>query len=125
MLFFALCVRDEASATENLPRLVTEMRARLVDDADTMNLFEMRLYTAGYDDRLEAEYAKLMLRVRSEGLYRVSEGFPRLIPASITGGIPSGLDKVTYELRLDAAAAWMVAGTPSAANKLLQDFAGP
>jgi hypothetical protein len=125
LLLFALSVRDEASATEGLPRLVSEMRSRLADDADALNLFETLLYSAGYDDRLEAEYAKLMLRVRSEGLYRVSDGFPRLIPASIVGGLPAGVDAVNYEVRLDAAAAWMVASTPSAATKLLQDFSGP
>jgi len=125
LLFFALCVRDEASATENLPLLVNEIRNQLTGDADALNLFETLLYTAGYDDRLEVEYAKLMLRVRSEGLYRVSAGFPRLIPASIVGGLPPGVDTVTYELRIDAAAAWLVAGAPGAASKLLQDFARP
>ncbi len=125
LLFFALCVRDEASATENLPRLVTEIRTRLTDDAEALNLFETLLYTAGYDDRLEAEYAKLMLRVRSEALYRVTEGFPRLVPASIAGGLPAGVDSVTYELRLDAASAWMVASAPNAATKLLSDLSAP
>lgn len=124
LLLFALCVREEASATESLPRLVSELRTRLADDADALNLFEMLLYSAGYDDRLEPEYAKLTLRVRSEGLYRVSDGFPRLIPVSVVGGLPPGVDAVSYELRTDAAVAWMVAGAPSAAIKLLQDFAG-
>ncbi len=123
MLLFALCVRDEASATESLPRLVSDMRGLLADDADALNLFETMLYSAGYDDRLEAEYAKLMLRVRSEGLYRVSDGFPRLVPASIVGGLPQGVDAITYELRTDAATAWMVAESAGAAAKLLQDFA--
>lgn len=124
LLLFALCVRDEASATESLPLLVNEIRTLLAGDADALDLFETLLYAAGYDARLEAEYAKLRLRVRSEGLYRVSDGFPRLIPTSIGGGLPPGVNTVTYELRLDAAAAWMVAGAPSAASKILQDFAG-
>jgi len=122
LLLFGLCVRDEASATENLPGLVAEMRSRLSGDAEALSAFETLLYTAGYDDRLETEYAKLMLRVRSEALYRVTNGFPRVVPASIVGGLPPGVDAVTYELRLDTAAAWVVAGTPTAATKLLQDF---
>jgi hypothetical protein len=122
LLLFALCVRDEASATENLPRLVTELRGKLYEDADALSAFDTLLYMTGYDDRLEAEYSKLLLRVRSEALYRVTAGFPRLVPTSIAGGLPAGVDSVTYELRLDAAAAWMVASTPTAAIKLLQDL---
>ncbi len=125
LLMFGLCVRDEASATDNLPSLVAEMRGKLSDDSEALSAFETLLYMAGYDDRLEADYAKLMLRVRSEALYRVTDGFPRLVPSSIAGGLPAGIDSVTYELRLDSAAAWMVAGTPSAAAKLLEDFSAP
>lgn len=125
LLLFGLCVRDEGSATETLPRLVEEMRTKLSVDADALSAFETLLYTAGYDDRLEVEYAKLMLRVRSEALYRVSDGFPRLIPASIAGSLPPGVDNVAYELRLDSAAAWRVATTPGAATKLLRDFSAP
>lgn len=120
LLLFGLCLRDEATATESLPRLVAEVRNRLSVDADALSAFETLLYTAGYDDRLEAEYARLRLRVRSEELYRVSDGFPRLIPNSIAGSLPPGVDKVTYELRLDAAADWIVATTPSAATKMLE-----
>jgi hypothetical protein len=125
LLLFGLCVRDEASSTESLPRLVAELRTKLSNDADALSAFETLLYTAGYDDRLEAEYSKLMLRIRSEALYRVSDGFPRLVPASIAGGLPPGVGAVTYELRLDAAAGWVVASSPGAAVRLLQDFAAP
>lgn len=124
LLLFGLSVRDEASATESLPRLVSEIRARLRDDLDALNAFDALLYAAGYDDRLEAEYAKLLFRVRTEGLYRVADDFPRLVPASIVGGLPAGIGAVSYELRLDAAAPWMVASSASAAIKLLRDFSG-
>lgn len=122
LLLFALSVRDEASATESLPRLVAEMRTRLTADPDAQNAFETLLYSAGYDDRLEAEYAGLLLRVRTEALYRVSDGFPRLVPASIMDGLPAGVGAVNYELRLDAATSWRVASSAFAAAKLLQDF---
>lgn len=122
LLLYGLSVRDEASATESLPGLIHELRARFAGDMDTLNAFETLLYAAGYDDRLDAEYAKLLLRVRAEALYRVSGDFPRLVPASIVGGVPAGIAAVNYELRLDAAAAWMVAGSSGAASKLLKDF---
>jgi len=123
LLLFGLSVRDEASATESLPGLVQEMRNRLSGEFDALNAFETLIYAAGYDDRLEAEYAKLLLRVRAEALYRVTNDFPRLVPASIVGGMPVGLGAVNYELRLDAAAPWMVASSSSTAVKLLKDFA--
>lgn len=122
LLLFGLSVRDEASATESLPRLIREMRARLVSDLDALSAFDSALYAVGYDDRLEAEYDKLLLRVRSEGLYRVADDFPRLIPASIQGGLPPGIGMVEYELRLDAAATWLVASSSQAAVQLLADF---
>jgi hypothetical protein len=122
LLLFGLCVRDEASATESLPGLVREMRERLTGDLEALGAFETALYTVGYDDRLEAEYSKLMLRIRTEALYRVSQDFPRLVPASIVGGVPAGVSAVAYELRLDAAAPWMVASSGKAATKLLRDF---
>lgn len=122
LLLFSLSVRDEASGVETLPRVVQEMRDRLADDDNSLTRFDTNLYAAGYDDRLASEYAKLVLRIRDEGLYRVLEGFPRLVPSSMAGGLPPGVSAVTYELRLDAAAPWMLAKTPAAAATLLADF---
>lgn len=123
LFLYSLSVRDEASGTESLPRVVHEMRGRLADDYTMLSQFDATVYAGGYDDRLASEYSKLVLRIRDEGLYRVSEGFPRLVPASIPGGLPGGVSAVTYELRLDAAASWMLAKTPTAAATLLADFA--
>lgn len=122
LLLFSLSVRDEASGAETLPRVVEEMRGRLADDDNALSQFDTNLYAAGYDDRLASEYAKLVLRIRDEGLYRVIEGFPRLVPSSMVSGLPPGVSAVTYELRLDAAASWMLAKTPAAAITLLADF---
>ncbi|WP_268592459.1 PD-(D/E)XK motif protein, partial [Escherichia coli] len=73
-------------------------------------------------DQHSTEYAKLVFRVRSEGLYRVQSGFPRLVPSAIVGGVPPGVTTVNYELHLDAAAPWLVAAAPGAAMLLLHDF---
>lgn len=122
LLLFSLSVRDEASGAETLPRVVEEMRGRLADDDNALSQFDTSLYAAGYDDRLASEYAKLVLRIRDEGLYRVMDGFPRLVPSSMAGGLPPGVSAITYELRLDAAAPWMLAKTPAAAATLLAGF---
>jgi hypothetical protein len=122
LFLYSLKVRDEASGTESLSQVVDEMRALLTDDYQTLMQFESSIYAAGYDDRLATEYAKLVLRVCEEGLYRVVDGFPRLVPSSVIGGVPAGVSAVNYELGMDAASAWLLARTPAAAAKLLLDF---
>lgn len=115
LMLFSLLVRDEASGTENLPAQVAEARGLMADDYALQSQFDALIYAAGYDDRLAAEYAKLVLRIRDTGLYSVTEGFPRLVPASLMGGVPVGVSAVEYQLRLDAAGAWLLAATPAAA----------
>ena len=122
LFLFSLAVRDEASGSENLPRLVDEARSLLVDDFTGLSQLDSALYSTGYDDRHAPEYSKLLLRVRSEGLYRVTSSFPRLIPSSLAAGVPQGISAVSYELRLDAAASWRLATTSKAASGLLADF---
>ena len=122
LLLFSLAVREEASGVESLPRLVTDVRATLAADQSQLVLFESMLLAAGYEDAHAPEYEKVQLRIRGQGLYRVSKGFPRLVPASIVSGLPVGVSSVTYELRLDAAGSWLLSGSPAAAAKLLQDL---
>lgn len=122
LLLFCLSIRDESSGAESLPSLVQEIRAQLSEDLTAYSLFDSMLYAAGYDDQRASEYGKLVLRIRTAGLYRVQPGFPRLVPDSIVGGIPPGIANVNYELRLDAATPWLVATTPTAAERLLKDF---
>lgn len=122
LFLYSLSVRDEASGTESLPRMVQEVRDRIGDDYALLSQLDAILYAGGYDHRLANEYAKLVLRIRDECLYRVSAGFPRLVPASVTGGLPVGVSALTYELRLEAAAAWALARTQTAAAALLVDF---
>jgi hypothetical protein len=101
---------------------VDEVRRLLIGDFVALSQFESAVAVVGYDDRLAGEYAKLVLRIREEGLYRVVDGFPRLIPTSLSAGLPPGVNGVTYELRLEAAATWLLARTPAAAAALLCDF---
>lgn len=122
LMLFSLVVREEASGAESVPRLINDVRTALAVDQSQLALFESMLLAAGYEDAYAAEYEKLKLRVRGQGLYRVSEGFPRLVPASILNGLPVGVSNVAYELRLDAAGAWLLSETPTAVAKLLQDL---
>lgn len=122
LLLFCLAVRDESSGAESLPALVQEVRGQLREDFASLSAFDSMLYASGYDDQHATEYGKLVLRIRSEGLYRVQPGFPRLVPSTIVGGLPQGVATVSYELRLDAATPWLVAAAPTAARTLLKDF---
>ncbi len=116
LMLFSLLVRDEASGTENLPAQVAEARGLIGEDYALQSQFDALLYAAGYDDRLAGEYAKLVLRIRDAGLYKVMDGFPRLVPGSLAGGVPAGVGAIEYELRIDAAGAWLLASIPSAAG---------
>lgn len=124
LLLFSLAVRDEASASDCLPNLIAEIRQDLEAEFEALSHFDAALYTVGYEDAHVREYAKLKLRVRFEELYRVEGDFPRLIPTSLNAGIPPGVGAVSYELRLDAAAPWRLASSPTAAAQLLSDFVG-
>jgi hypothetical protein len=123
LLFFTLTVRDEASGNQTLASIVDAFRGLLADDYSTILQFESTLYASGYDERHASEYNKLVLRIREEGLYRVTGDFPRLIPESLSLGLPRGVGAVSYELRLDGAASWLLARTPVIGAALLQDFA--
>lgn len=123
LLLFSLKVRDEASGIESLPKLVSEVRCALSSDYALLTLFESMLLASGYEDPLALEYEKMKLRIRGQGLYRVTQGFPRLIPSSLTKGIPVGVENVSYELRLDAADEWLLGESPAAASTLLKDMA--
>lgn len=122
LLLFSLLVREEASGVDSLPQMVADLRAYLVSDPVQLVKFESTLLAAGYEDAHAPEYEKARFRVRGQGLYKVSSGFPRLVPTSISGGLPVGVGNVNYELRLEAAGPWLLSETPAAASKLLDDL---
>ena len=98
--FFSLRLREEGGATNTLPGLVASCRTLLEADAEALSAFEAALVQAGYSPAHEEEYAKLKLRIVDEGWYRVEENFPRLTQTSFAGGIPSGVERVEYEINL-------------------------
>lgn len=98
--FFSLRLREEGGATNTLPGLVASCRSLLEADAEALSRFESALVQAGYSPAHEEEYAKLKLRIVDEGLYHVQENFPRLTQTSFAGGVPSGVERVEYEINL-------------------------
>lgn len=122
LFFFSLLVRDEGGAPDHLAGLVAQTREMLKPYHDARVSLDALLDEVGYKDEFEREYAKLRLRVRSESLLRVSENFPRLVPASFVNDVPQNVLQVTYDIVVDASATWMVARTPDAAGQILGDF---
>lgn len=122
LLLFSLVVREETSGKESLPNLIDGITQMLDSDLSSLARFESLLYAYGYDEKHALDYKKFVLRVRSEELYRVVNGFPRIIPSSFLQGVPVGVSSVRYELSLDSASRWCVAKKPEAAKLLLQDF---
>lgn len=125
LLLMSIVVRDEASATNDLPTLIAEVRLGLANDFNALSHFDSCLYAARYEDALADEYAKLKLRIRAEELYRVVSEFPRLIPSSLKQPPAQGIRSVNYDLSLDGAAPWRIATSAVAGKKLLQDFVSP
>ena len=123
LLLFSLVLREEASGAESLPGLVAEARAILLHDVAAIDPFESMLLAARYEDAHANEYAKVKLRVRGQALYRVVAGFPRMVPSSLAQGVPAGVSDIGYNLRLDAAKAWLLSDNPSSATKLLAGMA--
>lgn len=100
LLFFSLCVREEAGASNNLPALVAACRQTISGDGEASARFEAALLTAGYAAVHEEEYAKLRIRVVTERLFAVRDDFPRLTVAQLSMGIPPGVERVQYEINL-------------------------
>lgn len=124
LFLMSLAVRDEASSTDSLVSLITSIRNLLENDYEALSHFDSCIYSAGYSDELDAEYAKLRLRVRSEELYRVAPGFPRIVPESFCEALPPSITAIQYELSLAGAIPWRVADNSPSATQLLRDFFG-
>lgn len=101
LMLFSLRLREEAGASNTLPSLVDVCRSQMELEPDTLDRFEAALAQANYSPTYEDEYAKLKLRVIDEGLFRVEQDFPRITAASFESGLPSGVERVEYEVNLN------------------------
>lgn len=100
LLLFSLRLREEGGATNTLPSLVAACRAALEPTPEILGDFENALVQTGYSPAHDDEYSKLRLRVTDEDLYSVREDFPMITSKSFPNGIPSGIERVEYEINL-------------------------
>jgi len=110
---FSLRMREESTASNTLPSLVETITTALGDDGEALDAFESRLAQAGYSPMEAERHADARFRVVNERLYDVGEGFPRLSLESFVAGVPSGVERVEYEVNLDACPQLIVASSPS------------
>lgn len=119
LYLFSLQVCDDALAGNTLHRLVAAITEGLQGESHALTILLERLALRGYspdDHRAPAR----PLRVVAERLYRVRNGFPRLLRSSFgRGGMPNGVVHVSYRLDLAACENWLVARQPQDAEALL------
>lgn len=106
---FSLRVREEPASTNSLTTLVAQIEDRLAEDPEHLDLFDGRLAAVGYSPAHADRYRDLRFRVVDERLYRVAEDFPRLSVASLTHGVPPGVERIEYEINLEGVAHLIVA----------------
>jgi hypothetical protein len=88
--------RDDTSVL-SVPAIVRELRGLGVDNLDLAD----RLSLAGYDPVHSDEYERRRYRTVERRLYTVDDSFPRVTPASFSGGdVPPGVLRLAYTVDL-------------------------
>lgn len=113
LFLYSLLIREERGGQYSLPLLISECRRLLDSDAEAMEEFEATLVRTGYSPAHDEEYGKIMFRIAGEALFTVDNNFPRLLPGSIAGGIPPGIERVEYEINLNNSEDLIVARSAS------------
>jgi hypothetical protein len=116
---FSIRLREEQAASNTLPGLIKAISDELEEGSEIADRFETSLHQAGYSPVHAEEYEKYHFRVIDEGLYAVREDFPRIVPGSFIGGIPTGIERVEYDVNLGGFDHLRLARTPDQATALL------
>lgn len=90
---YVLSLHEVDGGGESLPERVSAVRSALSAAPAALAALEHALVSAGYLDRDAARYTARRL-IRHEDLYRVSEGFPRIV------GVPPGVGGLQYRVTL-------------------------
>jgi len=99
-LFLLRILFDVRQGEKNtLPLLIESLRKNIQKISPESSLdFEEKLLAAGYQDKHAEQYNNRTYSERELVIYRVIEGFPRLLVQNL----PEGITKVSYEISLDA-----------------------
>lgn len=89
-----LSLDSRQDGRRTLPVLIDDLRATLAGRESSAFLLEERLFAAGYLDAHRHRYERTTYAVRTCQIYRVREGFPRLVEADL----PVGVGNVRYSV---------------------------
>lgn len=118
LLLFSLQATPDQLASNSLTGLIERLQDRYRNDPTTSARLTDMLDRAGWDPR-HSERHRQGLRVVAEELYAVEGDFPRLTRSTLTGGVPTGVDDITYSIDLAACASHRVATGPDNATDRL------
>ena len=80
-----------------------------------------RLEQAGSSPSLREAHDAVRFELRESRFFGVADDFPRIVPASFTGGVPDGVDDLRYAISLPPDGAAL---TPPQVESLLRTLAG-
>lgn len=86
-----------------LSEMISDIKFRLENNPDAVDLFCERLLLAGYIESHARHYNR-KFELKELRLFSVCEGFPRMTP----GSVPSGILRAMYEINLDHAQNFLV-----------------
>lgn len=88
----------ESGSGESLVSMVASVRAALAPDPAAQDILDDRLLEAGYAPVHETLYEKTRYTVRDTHIFRVADGFPRIVGADLA----SGVGDVRYSIAVSA-----------------------
>jgi len=118
LYLFSLHLLEDDLAGNSLMELIRLLRGDLSSAPELRDLLDERIIAAGYGPTAD-DKAVRCYRVQSEQLYRVDEAFPKLVRSSFPSGLPPGVVNVTYEVSIDACAAFRVQSAEALFARLL------
>lgn len=102
LYLFSLILREERGAPNSLPMIVETCREQLAASSEALSHLESGLAQAGYSPIHQEEYSKVLFRVVEEALFSVEQNFPNLTKESFADGALQGVERVEYEINLNA-----------------------
>ena len=99
LFLYFIKMRVDTGSGLTLPELID----RLIENGLNSIDLHKKLLEAGYHPDERERYLQMPLEVVETLLFQVSgSDFPRLIPALFPDGFPRGIEKISYEINLDA-----------------------
>jgi hypothetical protein len=112
LFLYSAVLADEGGGTNTLPGIVSRLRDLASADDEATVVLESGLSAVGYS-ATSIEDLDLRIRVVDELLYRVDQGFPRIVRGSFhSGNVPSGVGMISYSIHLSGAERLIVARRP-------------